>query len=101
MQIDFERSGGFAGMTIQTSVDTDKLPSAESGELVQMITAANFFSLPARTNSGLGADQFNYKITVQSQGMSRTVETTDSTMPPSLKRLVNKLMSLARTAQRS
>src|SRR5258706_1137305 len=101
MQIDFERSGGFAGMTIQTSVDTDKLPSAESRELVQMINSANFFGLPSSTKSGFGADQFNYKITVTSEGMSRTVETTDSTIPPSLKPLVDKLMSLARSAQRS
>lgn len=101
MHIDFERSGGFAGMTIRTSVDTDKLSSAESSELTQLVKAANFFTLPPNTGPGPGADQFNYKVTVQIDALNRTVVTTDTTMPPALKPLIDHLMSLARAGQRS
>ena len=96
MHIDFERSGGFAGMTIRTSVDTDKLPSAEANELSQIVKSANFFTLPTSTGPGPGADQFNYKITVQVDALSHTVTTTDTTMPPSLKPLVNHLMTASK-----
>src|ERR1041384_1504419 len=101
MRIDFERSGGFAGMTISSSVDTDKLSASEAGDLTQIVKSAQFFSLPERINGGPGADQFNYKITVQSDTLSRTVQTTDSAMPPNLKPLVDRMMALARSGQRA
>src|SRR5215813_7204092 len=99
MQIDFERSGGFAGMTIRTTVNTDTLPADEAKELGQLVSASNFFSLNPQPTRGMGADQFNYKLTIQVEELNHTVEATDSTMPPSLKPLVDKLMAMARSAR--
>jgi hypothetical protein len=102
MLIDFERSGGFAGMTIKTTVDTDTLPSDEAKELGQLVSAANFFTLPRSINGGgSGADEFHYKLTVQVDELKRTVEATDSTMPDSLRPLVDRLMSMARAARQA
>jgi hypothetical protein len=101
MQIEFERSGGFAGMTIGTTVDTNTLSSAEAHELVQLVTATNFINLPSHTNGTRGADQFIYKLTFHVEGLTRTIETTDSTMPPSLRPLVDRLMSMARSARQA
>jgi len=96
MQIEFERSGGFAGMSIRTSINTDVLPSADAKEIGQLVNSAEFFNLPASTKKGPGADQFNYRLTIQVEDLVHTVETTDSTMPDNLKPLVNRLMTQAR-----
>ena len=75
MQIDFERSGGFTGIPLTVSVDTDSLAANEAYELKELVTVANFFKLPARTaaaSSG-AADQFSYRLTVNANGQKHTL----------------------------
>ncbi|MDJ0735853.1 MAG: hypothetical protein QNJ47_17620 [Nostocaceae cyanobacterium] len=98
MKIDFERSGGFAGISLTYSVDTESISENEAYELQQMITTANFFNLPAKiAASPSGADQFNYKITVENEGQQYTVETGDMSAPPTLQPLLQKLNQKARS----
>jgi len=101
MKIRFERSGGFAGMTTSIDVDVDSLPDADRQTLVTLVSDAGFFALPAKTvdSSSPGADRFNYRITIESDGRTHTVETTDGAAPPSLVPLLDWLSGAARRAR--
>jgi hypothetical protein len=101
LKINFERSGGFAGILATVSVDTSSLPSQQSAKLQNMVEDANFFSLssappPAKRGP---ADYFNYKITVEAEdGRKHTVECTDIAMQPSIKPLIDFLGKQAKKA---
>jgi len=97
MRIDIERSGGFAGMLLRASIDTDTLPPEQAKELAPLLDAAHFFELPTITHSpSTRADQFRYKITIESEGRTHTVETGDESAPSTLRPLLRRLTALAR-----
>jgi hypothetical protein len=72
MKIHLERSGGYAGMIMSTTVDTNTLSSNEANELQDLIEKSQFFNLSSqsleeassKTKKG-AADYFIYKITIQ------------------------------------
>ena len=93
-KIYFERSGGFAGFPISTTVDIHSLPPDEAHKIQGMIDNANFFDLKNSTQPD-AADYFKYKITVQTEeGMQNTIETNDIKMPSELRPLINYLVTL-------
>jgi hypothetical protein len=98
MRIDFERSGGFAGMRLSATVDSHSLDEAEISRLEQEIEEASFFELPAqiKTPAG-GADRFQYRITVAINDQETTVEVDEAALPDSLRPLVKHLERLIRT----
>lgn len=96
MHITFTRSGGFAGLTLHTSVDTSALPPDEARPLEQAIREADFFALPASTPPGRGADQFQYAISVEAGGRQHSVALGESDVPPTLKPLIGQLLDRAR-----
>lgn len=102
MLIKIERTGGFTGMRMQTTIDTETLPSEQASELEQLVNAASFFELPARVSTPLsGADRFHYKICIESEGRKHTVETNDEVAPNTLRPLLRRLMALARSGGKS
>jgi hypothetical protein len=97
MKINFEQSGGLAGINISSSVDTNCLSNAEKENLENTIRTTNFFNLPSNNPTPKGsADYYVYKITVEeaeqnnynSANKSHTVEFTDLSMIPELKPLI-------------
>lgn len=99
MQIQFERSGGFGGLRLATTVETSTLPEEEAQAVEQELQAANFFDLPAQIPS-TGADQFQYLLTVRAGDSEHTVEVGESALPEELRPLVQRLSRLARRARR-
>ncbi len=80
MQIYFERHGGFAGMRVQTTLDTEDLPPQKADPLKEMIYGSNFFDLPQSLNAApSGPDMFHYRLTVTDGERSHTVEMNAST----------------------
>ena len=96
MRINFERSGGFAGMRITTTVDTQSLPADQASELNQLVASSGFFNLPATIPSTGGADQYTYTVTISDQGRQHTVVVKDGSIPPALQPLLQRLTGLAR-----
>lgn len=87
-------------MRIAGSVDTEKLPADEAQNLQQMLDAAKFFELPAAPAESLrGADRFQYKLTVESDEGSHTVELSDEEAPDEIRPLLRRLTVLARSQQ--
>lgn len=104
MRIHFERSGGFAGMTVNVDIDADSLPESERRDLASLVSRASFFSLPAQITGSTpsrGADQFSYRISIESGGRRHTVETSDGAAPATLIPLLDWLNGAARRARAS
>lgn len=92
MRIYFERSGGLMGKPMTATVDTNKLPSGEADSWREMVLESRFFGLPETTARPSPApDQFQYKVVVEVEDVSHTVETTDGTAPESLRPLLRRL----------
>ncbi|NIR45391.1 MAG: hypothetical protein GWN99_13315 [Gemmatimonadetes bacterium] len=100
MRIEFERSGGVAGLRLSLSIDTDTLPEAEAEEIEKLVEASGFFEMPERTGTPSGADAFVYRVKVESAERAHTVTTSDIDAPSELSPLLERLERLARRARR-
>jgi Emfourin len=98
MRYQFARTGGFAGMHLATTIDSDALPAQEAQALQQELAAARFFSLPNQIKEqGGGADRFQYEITVDDGKQQHSVVVSEGAVPDTLQPLVQHLERLART----
>lgn len=97
MHIQFERSGGFAGLRLTAALDSDTLSSDDAATLRALIHAASFFDLPAKHEKAQsGADRFQYKVTVEIDNRRHAIEIDESVAPPSLRPLLNWLTEKAK-----
>ena len=105
MKIYFERSGGFLGREVSTTVDTTELPPEVALQLLSIVEDTNFFTLSQPPASGLestsGADQMCYRVTVEVAGVQHTIEGSDTTTPPELEPLIEELSRWARQTERA
>jgi emfourin len=97
LQIEFERSGGFAGVALRKSVDAGDLPPAEAEELRTLVERA----LPGLAESSPGPgpgkpDRFQYDLTVTIDDRVYRVTLGEAELPDDAKPLVDKLLVLAR-----
>jgi hypothetical protein len=72
----------------------DELPRFDSSALLRLIEQAEFFNLPENMIIKFNPDEYQYTITVESGDLSHTVRTNDTTMPASLRPLVDELSAL-------
>jgi hypothetical protein len=97
MNIIYERSGGFTGMTTSYTFNLDDLPEEEAGKLKELIDQINFSALPENPEISKNLpDQFSYTITVESQEWTHTIRTGDATAPEEIQPLIETLNSLSR-----
>ncbi len=102
MRITFERTGGFAGITLSATIDTENLAAHEVAELLQCVERADFFNLPERiVPPSLRPDRFQYKVNVQDERGRHTITVSEEVMPPDLKPLIQWLTEAARLARES
>lgn len=92
--ITFNRTGGVVGNDLDLTLDLDTLPDHEEQRLMQLITKADFFNLPANLAGRASTDEFQYSLTVETEAASHTVQCTDTTMPSQLRMLVKELTML-------
>ncbi|WP_193200084.1 protealysin inhibitor emfourin [Nostoc sp. MG11] len=89
MRISFERTGGFAGISKKKTFDTATLPPNEAQELPRLVEAADLFKLPERiTSPSAQSDRFQYKLTVEDNGMQHTVTVSEAALPGTLRPLI-------------
>ena len=97
MRIYFERSGGFMGKPVKATVDTENLPSDEASSWREMVLESSFFAMPEQQEpEPTGQDQYQYKVVVEVEDVSHTVETTDVAAPESLRPLLRRLTVASR-----
>jgi hypothetical protein len=94
----FKRCGGFIGTGMRFQVDLDQLPTNDSRYIDRLIEQAEFFNLPENLIIKFNPDEYQYTITVDLGVTSHTVRTNDTTMPASLRPLVDELSALKSVA---
>ena len=101
MRISIERSGGFAGLTMRTTVDEKEVAADEALKLRQLVEEANFFNLPGKIVSrSPQPDRFQYELRLEEKGRQYAVMVSEEVMPEKLKPLVKWLMEKARQTRK-
>ena len=97
-RIKFERTGGFAGMTIARDLKMDDLSQEQADRLRELLEDMDFSELPERARGARPMpDQFTYVITVETQDGEHTVVTGDASADEKMQELLQLLNRLART----
>ena len=96
--IAFKRSGGFVGQGMRFQLDLEQLPAKDARYVIYLIEQAEFFNLPENLIVKFNPDEYQYTITIDVGIISHTVRTNDTTMPASLRPLVDELSSLKSVA---
>jgi hypothetical protein len=100
MRIEFERTGGFAGMQLSTTVETDDLVPRDAELLEAAVEQADVAQLPRRLIAAApGADRFQYHLIVEQGGERYEVEVSEAAVPDSLRTLIEHLSMFARTGR--
>jgi len=97
--ITFKRAGGFVGQGMKYELDLKHLPISDARYLIRLIEQAEFFNLPENLIIKFNPDEYQYTIRVDAGIVSHTVRTNDTTMPESLRPLVDELSSLKTVAE--
>ena len=96
-RIKFERTGGFAGMTIARDLKLDELSEEQAHRLSELLDQLDFRELPEQmTDVEDMPDQFTYVITVETKKWEHTVSTGDASAPEEMQELLQFLNRLAR-----
>jgi len=97
--ITFKRSGGFVGTGMKFQLNLNELPDNNARNLIHLIESAEFFNIPENLIVKFNPDEYQYTITIDAGIISHTVRTNDTTMPTSLRPLVDELSTLRTLAQ--
>lgn len=101
LRIQYERTGGFAGLKLTACFELDDLPEEQEEQLRALLDELDFFKLPAQfLPARPGVDQFTHKIEVESKKGKHSVLTTDSAAPEKLRELVDLLNTIARARRK-
>lgn len=96
MQVSFERSGGFTGISITVTLDSASLSADEATHLHHLVDAADFFNLPTAIAGSAQPDRFQYRVSIQEHNQQHTVTVKESAIPDTLKPLLDWLLDAAR-----
>jgi hypothetical protein len=97
--ITFKRSGGFIGKGMKYELNLNQLPQNDAHSLIRLIQQAGFFNIPENLIVKFHPDEYQYTITVDAGIICHTVRTNDTTMPASLRPLVDELSAFTPVAQ--
>jgi hypothetical protein len=96
--INFRRTGGSMDREMAMSFDLDTMPGSVARRLQDLLTDSNFFEVPVVNDLRAAPDEYQYDITVVAGNSIHTVHVTDTSMPQSVRPLVDELTELTETA---
>ena len=100
-RIKFERTGGFAGMTIARDLKMDDLSEEQAHRLSELLDDLDFEELPEQMlETESMPDEFTYTITVETRRGEHTVVTGDASAPEKMQELLHLLNRLAMKRKR-
>ena len=101
-RIQFERTGGFAGIRFAADFELDDLPKEQAHQILDLLDDMDFDELPEKI---LGkepvADGFNYSVTVVTEKRKQTVITSDASAPQKMEPLLEILTQIAKQRARN
>ncbi len=100
-RIQFERTGGFAGIRFAADFNPDDLPDEQSKELFDLLDDLDFDELPEQMlGDSAIADGFSYTVTVETSKWKHTVTAGDTSAPEKMQELLQLLTRIARNQMR-
>jgi len=100
-RINFERTGGFAGIRIAAEIEIDELPEDKKGEILALFDKMNFDELPEKLSGKMPIpDEFVYSITIESDGNEHRIFSGESSLPDEMQPLLEILTGLAKKQMR-
>jgi len=75
-------------------INLEQLPGHDATSLMRLIDQAEFFNLPENLIVRFNPDEYQYTISVDLGSICHTVRANDSTVPASLRPLIDELSSL-------
>ena len=96
--INFKRTGGTRDRETAMNFDLGSMPGSVAQRLHGLLTESKFFDVPVVESLTTGPDEYEYVITVVAGNSIHTVHVSDSSMPDSLRPLVDELNQLVETA---
>lgn len=94
--INFRRTGGTMGKEMSMSFDLNSMPGSAAQRLQNLLTDSNFFEVPVVNDLMAGPDEYQYEISVVAGNSIHTVHVSDTSMPNSLRPLVEELTELTK-----
>ena len=95
LRIEFQRSGGFAGLTMGTTVDTAELPPDEALKIQRLVESLEKGGAGGSPKPGK-PDRFQYELTITRGKDSRRFQLGETELTPEARELVNLLVERAR-----
>lgn len=89
MKIRFERSGGFAGLTLHTVVDSAELHPTAARELATLVDRSGLITTTGARTVNRIADGFSYSVTIDDGERCSAFASDDSSLPDSARPLVD------------
>jgi emfourin len=96
--INFKRTGGSIDREMTMSFDFDSMPGSIARRLQGLLAESNFFDVPVVNDLRAAPDEYQYDITVVAGNAIHTIHVSDTSMPQSIRPLVEGLTELAETA---
>ncbi|MDQ3570656.1 MAG: hypothetical protein M3396_08570 [Actinomycetota bacterium] len=93
LRVEVARSGGFAGITVRSSVDTGDLPPAEAEKVEALVDEVDWSSLPRPGARPGAADRFQYHLSVSGREKQVDVMVGEQEVTPALRRLVDEVLA--------
>ena len=81
--------------------DLNNMPADESRRLHNLLDEARFFEVPVVNNLRASPDEYEYVITVVAGNSIHTIHVSDTSMPHSLRPLIEDLTEIAKEGSRS
>ncbi len=96
VRIELARSGGVAGITLRSSLDTAELPAEEARVLEALVDELDLSELPGPGGRPGAVDRFQYDLTITRGGRRHMVSVGEKELTPPLRRLVDEVMARRR-----
>ncbi len=93
LRIELARSGGLAGITVRSSLDTAELPSEEARRVEALLDEVDLTALPAPGPRPGAVDRFQYDLAITRGGQRQEVSVGEKELTPALRRLVQEVLA--------
>ena len=101
-KIQFERTGGFAGMRITANIELDELPDDQKKEILNLLDELDFDELPEKLAGKMPIpDEFVYSINVEADKGEYKVLAGESALPDKMPDLIEILEQIAKRQMRN
>ncbi|MGG6264459.1 protealysin inhibitor emfourin [Leptolyngbya sp. AN03gr2] len=96
MRVTLEQSGGFAGLMITKSIDTQDLSPSEAQQLENLVKSSNFFQLNSIVEASPQPDRFGYTLMIEMNGRSHSIDLSETNMPEKVRPIADWVQTRSR-----